>query len=274
MKLIDIHAHLNFSDYDADRAAVIARTVAAGCGVINVGTDLETSRQVVKLAEENNLMWATVGVHPHDAEREINWPELEKLAAHKKVVAIGECGLEINPKLEIRNPKQMKKQKEIFAKQIELALAVQKPLMIHCRGAYPELLDFLVSDFDIRNSSARRRGGDLAANLHFFAGTVAQAKQFLDLGWTLSFTGVITFPPKAGQPRADTYRELIKFVPTDRIMAETDAPFVAPAPHRGQRNEPLFVTEVIKRLAELKGVSPEQMAAQSLATARKTFALP
>jgi len=258
MNLIDIHAHLNFSDYDADRAAVIARTVAAECGVINVGTDLATSRAVVKLAEENDLMWATVGVHPHDAEGEINWPELEKLAAHKKVVAIGECGLEINPKHEAPNPKQIEKQKEIFAKQIELALAVQKPLMIHCRGAYLELLDFLVSDFDIRNS-------DLVANLHFFAGTVAQAKQFLDLGWTLSFTGVITF--------ANSYDEVIKFAPLDRIMAETDAPFVSPAPHRGRRNEPLFVAEVIKRLAELKGVSSEQMAAQSLATARKTFNL-
>src|SRR3989344_4935776 len=127
MNLIDIHAHLNFSDYDADRAAVIARTVAAECGVINVGTDLATSRAVVKLAEENDLMWATVGVHPHDAEGEINWPELEKLAAHKKVVAIGECGLEINPKHEAPNPKQIENRKKFLPNKLSWRWRFRSP---------------------------------------------------------------------------------------------------------------------------------------------------
>lgn len=237
MKLIDIHAHLDFKDYDADRAEVIKRTREAECGVINVGVDLETSKAVVKLAEENEMMWATVGLHPQDAGAlsESEWQELEKLAAHDKVVAIGECGLDyfrLTEKAGNSIAEQQEKQKAIFEKQIELAIRLDKPLMLHVREAYEDVLEIL-------KRSPLSRG-----NAHFFAGNVEQAKQFLELGFTLSFTGVITF--------ARDYDEVIKLVPLDKLMAETDSPFVAPVPYRGKRNEPLYVSEVVKRVAEIK----------------------
>lgn len=251
MNLIDIHAHLNFPDYDTDREAVIKRTVEAGCGVINVGADLKTSREVVTLANNKNF-WAAVGLHPHAADNceGSTFAELEELARHQKVVAIGECGLDYFRLTD--GAEEKKKQFELFEQQIELALKLGKPVMIHCREAYEDVLAIL-------KKFSKARG-----NVHFFSGTIAQAKQFLDLGFTLSFTGVITF--------THDYDEAIKFIPLDRLMAETDAPFVAPAPYRGQRNEPLYVREVIKRLAELKGLSTETMNEQLVANTIKIFA--
>ncbi len=264
MKLIDIHAHLQFEQFDADRVEVIARAREAGVGVINVGTDLKTSKEAVKLAENNSQMWATVGIHPTDIPEPDKLTEtiaeLKKLASLSEVVAVGECGLDYgrNPKHEALNPKQIQNQKEILKKQIEIALAVKKPLMIHCRNAYQDLYNFLVSDFDIRNS-------DLAANVHFFAGTWAEAKQFLDLGFSLSFTGVITF--------ARDYDEVIKNTPQDRIMIETDCPFVAPAPYRGKRNEPFYVLEVLKKMAQIRGEDEENLRQAVLANACRFFGL-
>ncbi len=251
MKLLDIHAHLNFPQYDADRQAVIKRTVEAGCGVINVGTDLKTSREVIKLAEQYPDFYATVGFHPDECQgltlTEEAWRELAELAKHEKVVAIGECGLDYF-RLEGEIEKIKLYQRQGFEKQIELAVKINKPLMLHIRDSYDDVLAIL-------KNFPRARG-----NAHFFAGSLPQAKRFLDLGFTLSFTGVITF--------THDYDKLIKFIPLDRLMAETDAPYVAPAPYRGQRNEPLYVAEVIKRLAEIKGVSQEAMMARTLATAR------
>ncbi|MBI2097713.1 MAG: TatD family hydrolase [Candidatus Vogelbacteria bacterium] len=256
MRLIDSHAHLQFPQFDKDREAVIARTRAAGIGVINVGTDLETSRQAVTLTEKNEKMWATVGIHPTDlpapeAEEKI-FSELEKLARQSRVVGIGECGLEIrNGKFDVRS-ESGKRQIQIFERQIELAKAVGKPLMIHCRNAYDGLLSVL-SNFQSPTS-----------NLHFFAGDWPTARKFLDLGCTLSFTGVITF--------ANQYDEVIKKMPLDRLLIETDCPFVAPAPYRGQRNEPSYVIEVARRVAELRGSSFEAIAAATSANTRRLFA--
>lgn len=268
MKLIDIHAHLDFKDYDADRAEVIRRAREAECGVINVGVDLETSKAVIKLAEENELMWATVGLHPTDADEQGStlltdelWQELEKLAGHEKVVAIGECGLDYFKRgggsLEVG---MKEKQKEIFEKQIGIALKVDKPLMIHCRDARPteqsfgRAYDELLGVLKLHASSSKLR-----ANIHFFAGNLEQAKQFLDLGFTLSFTGVITF--------THDYDEVVKFAPLDKILAETDSPFVAPVPYRGKRNEPLYVAEVVKKIAEIKGLPLEEVQAAVLRNA-------
>ncbi len=253
MKLIDSHAHLQFSQFDQDREEVIARTKAAGIGVINVGTDLETSRQAVALAEQNENMWATVGLHPTDSpapdQLEKTFAELEKLARHGRVVGIGECGLDVRDEWQ---SEIKKKQIKIFERQIDLAKTVNKPLMIHCRGAYAEVLDI------INNS-------ELSGNVHFFAGDWPTAKKFLDLGFTLSFTGVVTF--------TNQYNEVIKKMPLERLLAETDCPFVAPCPWRGQRNEPIHVIEVIKQIAVLRHLTPETAAAATLANAHRLFAL-
>lgn len=260
MKFIDIHAHLNFPDYDADRGEVIARLKAAEIGVINVGTDLATSRAVVKLAEENENMWATVGVHPsavlgtspHAAEEATDFAALEDLAKHPKVVAIGECGLDYF-RLEVNDEATKTKQRELFIKQIELAQKVSKPLMLHIRETYDEVLAILADYPAVR------------AHAHFFAGDGQILQKFLDRGDTVSFTGVVTF--------TTDYDELVKATPLDRLMAETDAPFVAPAPYRGRRNDPLYVREVASRLAELKGISTEELAQNSLQNANRVFNL-
>ncbi len=252
MKFIDIHAHLNFPDYDADRGEVIARLKAAEIGVINVGTDLATSRAVVKLAEENENMWATVGVHPHAAEEATDFAALEDLAKHPKVVAIGECGLDYF-RLEVNDKATKTKQRELFIKQIELAQKVSKPLMLHIRETYDEVLAIL-ADYPA-----------VQAHAHFFAGDGQILQKFLDRGDTVSFTGVVTF--------TTDYDELVKATPLDRLMAETDAPFVAPAPYRGRRNDPLYVREVTARLAELKGISTQELAQNSLQNANRVFNL-
>lgn len=253
MKLIDAHAHLQFPQFDEDREAVIVRAREAGVGVINVGTDLETSRAAMALAEQNDNIWATVGIHPTDlpsADRLAEtFTELESLAKHSKVVGIGECGLDY---FHIQGGEERKKQQEIFVKQIGLAKIVNKPLMIHCRDAYQDLFDIIKND-------------NLIGNIHFFAGDWGLARKFLDLGFFLSFTGVITF--------ARNYDEVLKNAPLDQIMVETDCPFVAPAPYRGKRNEPIYVVEVAKQIAILRNLTPETVAGVTLANTRRLFAL-
>lgn len=277
MNLIDIHAHVHFPDYDNDREEVLRRTRAAGCGVINVGTDLKTSREVVKLAKENDLMWAAVGIHPHhcqgetlteNAESEIDWTELERLARVPEVVAIGECGLDYFSR-EGGSVERGGREKQIgiFEKQMALAEKVGKPLMIHCREAYDEVYDLLQIKLQASHST-------LHAHLHFFAGDWPMAERFLELGCTLSFTGVLTFPPKADQPLAGTYDEVVRRTPLDRIMAETDAPYVAPVPHRGKRNEPLYVAEVVAAIARIKSLPLETVGEAVVANARRVFGLP
>ena len=250
LKLIDAHAHLQFPQFDADRGQVIERAREAEMGVINVGTDLATSREAVKLAETYPNMWATVGLHPIDIDQKFDEATFLKLANHKKVIAIGECGLDY---FHIKDSEERKKQIEIFERQIDLAQKVNKTLMIHCRNAYQELLNIL------ENYSA------LKFNLHFFAGNWEMAKRFLDLDCTLSFTGVVTF--------TNQYDEVIKNMPLDRLLVETDCPFVAPVPHRGKRNEPIYVEMVAKRVAVIRGLAAEEVAAAAKLNTERQFAL-
>ena len=253
MNIIDIHAHLQFRLFDADREEVIKRTLAEGCGVINVGVDLEDSKKAIALAESREGFWATAGLHPTDmSNEEFNHDEFLKLVKHPKVAAIGECGLDYyRIKYNVSSIKE--KQKDVFKKHIELALEVKKPLMLHLRGAYDDAIDILKSYPDIRG------------NAHFFAGTWEQAKKLFDMGITISFDGPITF--------ARDYDETIKNAPLDMLMAETDAPFAAPVPYRGKRNEPLYVREVIKKIAEIKGLSYEEVTAATTVNAHRVFGL-
>jgi TatD DNase family protein len=276
----DAHTHIQFSGYDADRAAVLERARAAGVVMVSVGTQRDTSRAAVELAERSDDVYASVGLHPihtsasyHDAQ-ELGGGEAAKafnsrgeafdvdyyrsLALHSKTVAIGECGLdyfrfnEHEPRAE-----QIKKQKEAFVAQIELSRSIKKPLMIHCRNAFADLIKIL--------SSPAHPSIETPGVIHFFTGTPDDAQKLLELGFSFTFGGVVTF--------ARDYDKAIKLIPLDRILSETDAPYVSPALYRGKRNEPAYVIETVKKLAELKGVPAEKMKGQIWENAKRVFAL-
>lgn len=264
-KLIDAHTHLNFAAFDEDRDFVVRRTLAEGVWCVNVGTQAATARRAIEMAHQYEGMFAAVGQHPihvdkilHDpdevdektAASHFDYEELKKIAADPKVVAIGECGLDY---FHSKDAAEHKKQEEVFRQHVALARELKKPLMIHCRDAYDDLLKIL------KEQKAEEVGGDI----HFFAGNWEIAQKFLDLGFHLSFTGVITF--------ARDYDEVVRRMPLERLMIETDAPYVAPAPYRGKRNEPLFVSEVAKKVAELRGLTYNEVAAATVANARKLF---
>ena len=253
IKYIDIHSHPHFPLFDADRKEMLNRMREAHVATIAVGTDLETSKQAVALAESEELVWATVGIHPNDTHDEMfDTKSFEALLSHPKVVAIGECGLDYARLSEGEGERAQEKsrQKEIFLAQITLAQKFDKPLMLHCREhlknsfgvgqAYHDMVDIL------RDASKIK---PLRGNAHFFAGSLEIAHALLNLGFTISFTGVITFVRQ--------YDEVIRAVPLTHIHAETDAPFVSPVPYRGKRNEPTYVVEVVKKLAEIRGESLE-----------------
>ncbi|MBP9771836.1 MAG: TatD family hydrolase [Candidatus Pacebacteria bacterium] len=263
-KHIDIHSHLNFSQFDADREEIIAKMKEEGMATITVGTDKKTSKEAVELASRNPHLFATIGIHPtHIEESEGVWEVFDEAYYESllspKVVAIGECGLDYFRTPIDANEARMNanKQKELFVAQIDFALKHDLPLMIHGRpskgttDAYEDIIEILTTKPGIRG------------NIHFFVGDIPTAKKFLDLGFTLSFDGPITFVPD--------YDEVIKFVPEDMIMAETDSPFAAPVPHRGKRNEPLFVSHIIKRIAELRGLEEEYVSSRMLQTAKRVF---
>lgn len=282
MKYIDIHSHLNFAIFENDLEEVVARMRAQDLFCINIGTTEETSKRAVELADKYDNMYAIVGLHPikvnpsyhdtdEDGENAATVPTGEdfdetiykNLIQNKKVVGIGECGLDYyhanhegkgNPNFE----DEIARQKINFEKQIEFAIKNDLPIMIHCREAYDDVLIIL-------KKFKSEAGEKLRGDVHFYAGNIEQAQQFLDLDFNISFTGVITF--------AKQYEELVKFVPIDRIHAETDCPYVAPAPFRGKRNEPVYSIEVVKKIAELKNLPVETVAEQLILNAKKLFKL-
>ena len=257
--LIDAHSHLQLKEYDADRADVIARMQAADVKTITVGVDDVTSRTALALAEKYpDCLWATVGTHPADGGLDnFNIEVLRELAAHPKAIGIGECGLDYY-RLKPEEGAVKEKQKEVFRAHIAVAAEVNKPLMIHCRptkgtdDAYEDLIEIL-----------KTKNYKLTTVVHFFVGSASVAERLLALGCYFTFGGVITF--------ARDYDAAIAVIPLERIIAETDAPFVAPVPHRGKRNEPAYVVEVIKKLGELKGVSFDEIAMSTAQNARTVF---
>ena len=262
----DAHAHVQFPAYDEDRAAVLRRAREAETWMVNVGTDLQTSRDAVALADHaHEGVFATVGIHPtHACGARMSPCEegnvapgvneaYQMLAAHEKVVAIGECGLDYYRADETTRTEQ----EAVFVEQIELANMLEKPLMLHIRSGSSGRSAYRDA-FEILKAHAQVLG-----NVHFFAGSWEEAQLFLDIGFTLSFTGVITF--------ARDYDETIKNTPLDRLLSETDCPYVAPVPHRGKRNEPVYVSEVVKKIAEIKGVAHEEVAEQLVRNAQRFF---
>lgn len=253
MKYIDIHAHLDFPDFDMDREELILDMKSKDIGFFNIGTTLETSQNSIALAEKYEHVWAIVGIHPiHAAEASLSDLEkIETLINHPKCVAIGECGLDY---FHQKDEDSKKIQKEFFKKQIELALKYNKILMVHCREAYPDTLDIL--------EEYKKTNSNLRAHFHFFTESIDTAKRVLNNGFTLSFTGPVTFA---------NYDELIKFVPLNLIMAETDSPYASPKSNRGKRNDPRNVVEIIKKIADVKELSEEDVVEQIRENIKKVF---
>jgi TatD DNase family protein len=254
--LFDTHAHLHFPDYAADLEAVLSRARAAGVrGLVTVGTDVATSEAAIALAAREPEVWASVGVHPHDALAgdEATLAEIERLARAPRVVAVGEIGLDFFRDLSPRDV-----QEGVFRRQLDLARRVGKPVLIHCRDAHERTVAIL----------AEARVGEVGGVMHCFSGDVAVARQCLDLGLSVSLAGPVTYKNARALP------EVARFVPADRLVVETDCPFLPPEGHRGQRNEPAYLAVTAARVATLRGEALETLAAHTTANARALFALP
>ncbi len=258
MNTIDTHSHFNLYQFDEDREASIKRMVDAGVGTICVGIDLETSKLAIEIALENPTIWACVGQHPTEWKQEFDAVEFTDLAGGKNVVAIGECGLDY---FRPEDKEHKEEQVVIFRRHIELAIESGLPLMLHIRPemgtmtAYEDALDIL--------EEYKQVAPQLSGTAHFFAGDTVIAQRFIDLGFYISFSGVITF--------VKDYEATVAYVPLERILSETDAPFAAPAPYRGKRNEPAYVVEIVKKVAEIKGIPLETVEKQLLQNAKDLF---
>jgi TatD DNase family protein len=246
-EFFDSHSHLNLEDFDLDKNEVIEKMREDRVGTLTVGTGFQTSAEAVRLSKENQNLYACIGLHPNEVENEIFDKEKYTEFLGQKTVCVGECGLDY-----FRS--NNKKEQEVeFRKQIDFAIENDLPLMLHIRpskgtmDAYGDTLTILE---EYKNSA----GEKLRGQAHFFAGDIAIAQRFLNLGFYISFTGVITF--------TKDYDEVLKFVSIDKILTETDSPFVAPIPHRGHRCEPQYVIEIYKKIAELKEISLENLTNQ------------
>lgn len=248
---IDSHAHLEGPRFDDDRPAMLERAQAAGLTrilAIGSGTGPGTYDCAVKIAEQNTWVFATVGLHPHEAQlaSETDYLEMAEVARHRKVIAWGEIGLDYYYD---HSPRDV--QRGVFIRQMELAAASKLPIIIHCRpsdnseNAWDETLELL------RLHWAPKGVGGI---LHCFTGQLHHAEKAVDMGFLVSFSGNITFP------KAENIREAARALPLDKILIETDSPFLAPIPHRGKRNEPAFVVKVAEKIAELRGLSALEVA--------------
>jgi TatD DNase family protein len=251
---VDSHAHLDGQQFDSDREQVISRARAAGVQTIVAIGNGDGPEHVdcgIRLAENHDFIYATLGIHPHEARLadEGAYQNMERLAKHPKVIAWGEIGLDY---FYDHSPRDV--QKKVFTRQMELAAAAKLPIVIHCRpsedsdNAWDDCLS-LMRDHWAPNG--------LGGILHCFTGTWPQARSALDMGFIISFAGNVTFP------KAQQIRDAALEVPLDRLLIETDSPYLAPVPHRGKRNEPAFVKETARKLGELRGLTPEELGQQT-----------
>lgn len=247
----DIHSHLDFANFDQDRGEVIEEMRQKSIWTINVGVDIETSKKSLELADSYAHIFACVGQHPTDANIPFDSKDYEDFMKNENVVAIGECGLDY-----FRGGK-LGEQEADFREQIKFAERYNKPLMIHARpsggsmDAYDDVLSIL-SEYE-----------NTTGNVHFFVGDKNIAKKFLDKGFSMSFDGPVTF--------ADDYNEVIKYIPIDSLMVETDSPFATPEPHRGSRNNPTFVSYIIDAIASVRGEDTDFVRISTVENAMKLF---
>jgi TatD DNase family protein len=262
---VDSHAHLDGERFDSDREQVIARAREAGVQAIVAIGNGDGPEQVdcgIRLAEKYDFIYATLGIHPHEARLadEPAYQNMERLAKHPKVIAWGEIGLDY---FYDHSPRDV--QKDVFTRQMELAAAAKLPIVIHCRpsdgseDAWDDCLSLTRDQW-----AAKALGGIL----HCFTGTWPQAKAALDMGFMISFAGNLTFP------KAQQIRDAALEVPLDRMLIETDSPYLAPVPHRGKRNEPAFVRNTAQKLAELRGLTEEEIGSQTTDNFFDFFKLP
>lgn len=274
-KYIDIHAHTNFIAFEEDRDAVISRALKNDTWVINIGTQYDTSLKAVEMTNEyKEGVYACIGLHPihtsasyHD-ESELgnegkefvsrgeifDKEKYKELVKQGKVVGIGECGLDYYH----MSVDSVEKQKKAFIAQIELANELNLPLMLHIRNSDERLDTNAYSDtLEILKEYSKVKGV-----VHFFAGTLEDAKAFIDFGFYISFAGVITYPPKKNPARLVNYENIISNLSIDKMMADTDSPYVAPLPHRGKRNEPVYVKDIVSKIAQIKRLKVEDVASQ------------
>jgi TatD DNase family protein len=261
MRIIDSHAHLEFAQFDGDREAMLERARAAGVeAVLAIGSGTSPAERIdsaIPFAEQNDWVWATIGIHPYDvkAATDQHFEKLEKLAGHPRVIAWGEMGLDYHYGEE-QSPRYA--QERVFRRQLELARAAKLPIVIHCREAWDDCLAILETEW---------RGAGLGGVFHCFTGTVAEARRGLDMGFLVSFAGNVTYP------KMQHLREVARDLPLESLLTETDSPFLPPQGRRGKRNEPAFVVEVAQALGNVRNLAPEQVAATTAANFRRFFRL-
>ncbi len=254
--LIDTHAHLDMPEFDGDRNEVVKRAQDGGVDyIITVGIDLESCKSAMQLAEEFEFVYAIVGIHPHNAKDvdATSYDLLRACARHDKVRALGEMGLDF-----FRNHSPREVQLTRFREQVALAREVHLPVVIHDRDAHRETLAILKEE----------KAVDVGGVIHCFSGDYAMASVCMDMGFYISIPGTVTFN------KAQTLQEVVRRIPLERVLIETDCPFLAPAPFRGKRNEPAYVQYVARAIGEIKKVGFETVAAVTSANARSLFSIP
>jgi TatD DNase family protein len=254
MELFDTHAHLDEEAFRVDRDEVLERALASGVvRIVTIGTTAETSREAVEIAARHPSVYAAVGIQPNYAAeaRPGDWEIIEELAVQPKVVAIGETGLD-----RYWDYAPIELQREYFSRHIELARRLGRPFVVHCRDAEADVIALL------RESAA---AGQLRGVMHSYSGDVDTARACLELGLYVSFAGMLTYK------KNDALRAVAREIPLDRLLVETDAPYLAPEPRRGKRNEPSFVAHTAAKLAEVHGISPAEMATLTTRNARALF---
>lgn len=251
MRPVDTHCHIDNEKFDCDRDEVLKRIERELKFAVNIGYDLKSSKNSIELADTHDFIYAVVGVHPMDVERydKALEDEIERLAGDKKVVAIGEIGLDYHW---MTTPKEF--QQEIFRKQIELARRVKKPIVVHTRDAMHDTIEIL-KDYP-----------DVGGIIHCYPGSVESARELIDRFY-LGIGGTLTFK------NAKKTVEVVREIPLERLVLETDAPYLTPEPHRGKRNEPIYVEHVARKIAEIKGIPYEEVVRVTTENAKKVYGI-
>lgn len=252
--LFDSHAHLDDKRFNDDREEVLTRAADNGLtGILNAGADMFSSARAVELAVNNAMVWAAVGIHPHDAKdaQDKDYGRLADWCGLPKVVAVGEIGLDYHYDFSPREA-----QMAVFVRQLDLARQVGKPIIIHDREAHGDLL-----------ATVKREGRGLTGVFHCFSGSVEMAREVLKLGFYVSFAGPVTFA------NANKLHEAVKAVPLERLLVETDSPYLTPVPFRGKRNEPSYVRYVAETVAGLLGMEAEALAAAATENTKRLFGI-